>query len=491
MSRKEKRMEEEKFSCSSSLWSHVFHDFDPSSFHVHSINSRNSWQTHQLLLDAQVTSIPAEAANEGKNHGKNHEQLEKEKRASSFSAANGSWNKKAAVDAVVSSSTQQSSPREGAQQETTKNSLNQRKEVVTQGTQQEHPSPHPSSSSSSSSLFHDFVGDEGDDECQRRRIEDFVSHNRLHSPSSLMSHQTQPSTQSESKYQTLTPVPPLPVLSGTGHHTGLHPGQQYGHPPPPSHPGIYGFPPHPHQMPHQHPVFVPGAGHTYAPSYEPLPKHMKLEADSSSPSVENSFQVPSVSSTSTTRPGIPPPPGHPGHVLHPQQLHPLPPPSAQHPAQNHVQHQQQALHHHPQQQASHLRTTQVNHAVPQLPVVNSHQLPPHLIHGHPPPPPVSQNHQQQDQWTSDPSGQGSGSLSPGGDSNNGNEKSGKKKRKRCGECPGCLKKDNCGLCGPCKSVRSHQICKMRKCDQLKTKKEKAREVCLSFHFSPRHILVRE
>ncbi|KAH7981256.1 hypothetical protein HPB49_022766 [Dermacentor silvarum] len=52
------------------------------------------------------------------------------------------------------------------------------------------------------------------------------------------------------------------------------------------------------------------------------------------------------------------------------------------------------------------------------------------------------------------------------------DKGTKKKRKRCGECPGCLKKDNCGECGPCRSVRSHQICKMRKCDQLKTKKEK-------------------
>ena len=61
------------------------------------------------------------------------------------------------------------------------------------------------------------------------------------------------------------------------------------------------------------------------------------------------------------------------------------------------------------------------------------------------------------------------------------EKVTKKKRKRCGECPGCLKKDNCGECGPCKSVRSHQICKMRKCDQLKTKKEKVREVkCILF-----------
>lgn len=56
------------------------------------------------------------------------------------------------------------------------------------------------------------------------------------------------------------------------------------------------------------------------------------------------------------------------------------------------------------------------------------------------------------------------------------DKSSKKKRKRCGNCPGCLRKDNCGDCGPCKSVRSHQICKMRKCDQLKSKKEKVREV---------------
>ncbi|XP_054722767.1 uncharacterized protein LOC129232661 [Uloborus diversus] len=53
------------------------------------------------------------------------------------------------------------------------------------------------------------------------------------------------------------------------------------------------------------------------------------------------------------------------------------------------------------------------------------------------------------------------------------EKATRKKRKRCGECPGCQTKANCGGCGPCKSVRSHQICKMRKCDQLKTKKEKA------------------
>lgn len=56
----------------------------------------------------------------------------------------------------------------------------------------------------------------------------------------------------------------------------------------------------------------------------------------------------------------------------------------------------------------------------------------------------------------------------------------KKKRKRCGECPGCYRKDNCLQCGPCKSTRSHQICKMRKCEQLKTKKEKQREVSSIF-----------
>ncbi|KAK8768933.1 hypothetical protein V5799_014602, partial [Amblyomma americanum] len=63
-------------------------------------------------------------------------------------------------------------------------------------------------------------------------------------------------------------------------------------------------------------------------------------------------------------------------------------------------------------------------------------------------------------------------LAPPPGTPDGMDKGTKKKRKRCGECPGCLKKDNCGECGPCRSVRSHQICKMRKCDQLKTKKEK-------------------
>lgn len=62
------------------------------------------------------------------------------------------------------------------------------------------------------------------------------------------------------------------------------------------------------------------------------------------------------------------------------------------------------------------------------------------------------------------------------------EGSDKKKRKRCGTCPGCELKDNCGECGPCKSVRSHQICKMRKCDQLKTKKDRVRDVSVAFFY---------
>ena len=50
------------------------------------------------------------------------------------------------------------------------------------------------------------------------------------------------------------------------------------------------------------------------------------------------------------------------------------------------------------------------------------------------------------------------------------EKTTKKKRKRCGECTGCQRKDNCGECAPCRNDKSHQICKMRRCDKLIEKK---------------------
>ncbi|CAG0919215.1 unnamed protein product [Notodromas monacha] len=46
----------------------------------------------------------------------------------------------------------------------------------------------------------------------------------------------------------------------------------------------------------------------------------------------------------------------------------------------------------------------------------------------------------------------------------------KKKRKRCGECLGCQRKDNCGSCAPCKNSKSHQICKMRRCEKLTEKR---------------------
>uniref|UniRef100_A0A1A9W5Y6 CXXC-type domain-containing protein n=1 Tax=Glossina brevipalpis TaxID=37001 RepID=A0A1A9W5Y6_9MUSC len=46
----------------------------------------------------------------------------------------------------------------------------------------------------------------------------------------------------------------------------------------------------------------------------------------------------------------------------------------------------------------------------------------------------------------------------------------KKKRKRCGECIGCQRKDNCGECAPCRNDKSHQICKQRRCEKLTEKK---------------------
>ncbi|TRY91215.1 hypothetical protein DNTS_018845 [Danionella cerebrum] len=47
----------------------------------------------------------------------------------------------------------------------------------------------------------------------------------------------------------------------------------------------------------------------------------------------------------------------------------------------------------------------------------------------------------------------------------------RKKRKRCGVCGPCLKKENCGTCSNClnRKIR-HQICKLRKCDELKRRK---------------------
>lgn len=71
--------------------------------------------------------------------------------------------------------------------------------------------------------------------------------------------------------------------------------------------------------------------------------------------------------------------------------------------------------------------------------------------------------------TSGLTGDGEGSIS---------DKPAKKKRKRCGECIGCQRKDNCGDCAPCRNDKSHQICKMRRCEKLTEKKVST--FCLSF-----------
>ncbi|KAL1131489.1 hypothetical protein AAG570_011106 [Ranatra chinensis] len=65
--------------------------------------------------------------------------------------------------------------------------------------------------------------------------------------------------------------------------------------------------------------------------------------------------------------------------------------------------------------------------------------------------------------------QGAG-LRPEDDCHDLGDKPVKKKRKRCGECIGCQRKDNCGDCAPCRNDKSHQICKMRRCEKLTEKK---------------------
>ncbi|GCB71880.1 hypothetical protein scyTo_0008961 [Scyliorhinus torazame] len=46
----------------------------------------------------------------------------------------------------------------------------------------------------------------------------------------------------------------------------------------------------------------------------------------------------------------------------------------------------------------------------------------------------------------------------------------KKKRKRCGLCAPCRRLINCGECSSCRNRKTgHQICKLRKCEELKKK----------------------
>ncbi|XP_044515185.1 methylcytosine dioxygenase TET3 [Gracilinanus agilis] len=53
---------------------------------------------------------------------------------------------------------------------------------------------------------------------------------------------------------------------------------------------------------------------------------------------------------------------------------------------------------------------------------------------------------------------------------------GRKKRKRCGMCEPCRRLENCGACTSCTNRRTHQICKLRKCELLKKKAGLLREV---------------
>ncbi|XP_016348877.1 CXXC-type zinc finger protein 5-like, partial [Sinocyclocheilus anshuiensis] len=56
--------------------------------------------------------------------------------------------------------------------------------------------------------------------------------------------------------------------------------------------------------------------------------------------------------------------------------------------------------------------------------------------------------------------------------------SGKKKRKRCGMCPPCRRRINCEQCSSCRNRKTgHQICKFRKCEELKKKPSAALEGC--------------
>ncbi|XP_012510567.1 PREDICTED: CXXC-type zinc finger protein 4 [Propithecus coquereli] len=61
--------------------------------------------------------------------------------------------------------------------------------------------------------------------------------------------------------------------------------------------------------------------------------------------------------------------------------------------------------------------------------------------------------------SSAPSSGGAGAATPA-----------KKKRKRCGVCVPCKRLINCGVCSSCRNRKTgHQICKFRKCEELKKK----------------------
>ncbi|XP_074849595.1 CXXC-type zinc finger protein 4 isoform X2 [Carettochelys insculpta] len=67
-------------------------------------------------------------------------------------------------------------------------------------------------------------------------------------------------------------------------------------------------------------------------------------------------------------------------------------------------------------------------------------------------------------------GGGSGGGAAGGGGAGGAGNPAKKKRKRCGVCVPCKRLINCGVCSSCRNRKTgHQICKFRKCEELKKK----------------------
>ncbi|XP_073679402.1 CXXC-type zinc finger protein 4 [Garra rufa] len=64
-------------------------------------------------------------------------------------------------------------------------------------------------------------------------------------------------------------------------------------------------------------------------------------------------------------------------------------------------------------------------------------------------------------------GNANGSCSSGSSNGSG---AAKRKRKRCGVCAPCRRLINCGVCSSCRNRKTgHQICKFRKCEELKKK----------------------
>ncbi|XP_058523716.1 methylcytosine dioxygenase TET3 isoform X1 [Ochotona princeps] len=72
--------------------------------------------------------------------------------------------------------------------------------------------------------------------------------------------------------------------------------------------------------------------------------------------------------------------------------------------------------------------------------------------------------------------QGPGLPVPGSEAQLRGVGDGRKKRKRCGTCEPCRRLENCGACTSCTNRRTHQICKLRKCEMLKKKAGLLKEV---------------